>query len=223
MAVSIYVEYYNKFFNINTDKSTGLILRDFHILSEEYENYLHFLLNECESLINKCCNNNNGKKKKEGLVLFFNYIENNNEDIINLKNKLNSFGLKYRDMKDKIETMVDLRDEFRNLVNQKEISDDTLTFVIFLGYGYKDLIFLGSSRKESISYRALHEEINKIQKNNNNIILFTILRYKEPARNFVKEYIKQKVDDIDNIFHFIVHVDADTFKVESSQLSLSMW
>ena len=221
MTESIDIKYYNKFFNINTDKLTGLILRDFHILSKEYENYLHFLLNECESLINKC--HINGKKKKEGLVLFFNYIENNNEDIINLKNKLNGLGLKYRDMKDKVESMEDLQKEFRNLVNQKEISDDTLTLVIFLGYSYRDLIFLGSSRKESISYRALHEEINKIQKKNNNIILFTILRYKEPAKNFTQEYIKQKTDDIDNIFHFIVHVDADTFKVESSQLAQSMW
>lgn len=150
-------------------------------------------------------------KASYGTAVFFNCIEGCKKDIINLKKRLENLG--WECIKVEINSMKD----FQNI--EIKISYRVM-MVFFFGYGYENQMFLGTSTKESISYRVFFQKMNEIQKesfdDNNQVVVFTNLCFKKPVGD-TYEYVELE-EELRNIHYFHVEING-TCEKEGSLLT----
>ena len=153
--------------------------------------------------------NNEKKSINDKTALFFSYIKGCRKDVVNLKKFLNSLGWKCIDIE--VNGIDDFQTQFQKQIKRK-ISGTMMVF--FFGYENEenDHIFLGSSRKESISYNVFYDELTKFQEDNEAIILFTntcfieieTLEEEEEEEEEELLYIKNRKD----IYHFFTKING---------------
>ena len=154
------------------------------------------------------------KNKVRGTALFFNYIEGCENDVINLKKRLENLEWECIDVK--VNRVNDFQEQ-----NIKVSSK--IMMVFFFGYGYDygngAMMFLGSSTKESISYEIFYQNMDEFQEkddddddNNNNddndnyIILFTNICIKKPVATVIET--RRYVEYLGNIHHFCTEING---------------
>ena len=160
---------------------------------------------------------------KKGIALFFNYINGCNDDVINLKKRLDGWICK--DMP--VNSIEDLEKELKNVKEEQEhcFTDDEIVIVFFYGYGYENntypkdkeeksnMIYLGNKENSSsISYELFYKKIGKLLSINNSLILFTNICLKQRLRGYTFEsMVEEKENKCDNnTFHFITYVIEGT-------------
>lgn len=166
---------------------------------------------------------NEKKLTNDKTALFFNYIKGCEKDIINLQKKLKFFGFKCIDIE--LNNINDFHKQLQKRIKRK-ISG--IIIIFFFGYGYHneyyEYIYLGSSAKESISYRVFYDKLLDFIEDNETIVLFTNTCFKKPKAetlhirmtvDFEEDFEKEEQEkdsyfeiQKNYIYHFFTRIDG---------------
>ena len=127
---------------------------------------------------------------KNGIIFFFNYNENFNQNVKDIKEHLCYLNWPC------ININTTCFNEIKTLLNNHSLLPfDGIIYIFFFGYGYGRNLFLGSSpQNDCIHFETFCQEMDICRKRGNAMVLFTNLCFQKPDQPF-KNYYSSNLRD----------------------------